>query len=79
MTDEEAALLILGSFKRRNTGVGEIQMQGAAYGDFMKPDDRTGEQWKAGLDYGLSQKWWERTGGAALRLLDAGYQKIGDL
>ena len=73
MTDEEAALLILGSFKRRNTRIGEIEMQGAVYGDF------TGAKWNAGLDYGLDQKWWERTGGAALRLLDAGYQKIGDL
>lgn len=79
MTDEQAALLILGSFKRRNTRIGEIEMQGAVYGDFIQPDNRTGAQWNAGLDYGLDQKWWERTGGAALRLLDAGYQKIGDL
>lgn len=42
------------------------RVHGEVHADFMKTDRRMGEQWSAGLKYGLEQKWRQQTGAALL-------------
>jgi len=78
LTAKYAAEIILRSFKQRGTGTGEIEMRGALWGDFFRPDGRSGEDFQRGLEYGLEQGLWEPAG-AAVRLLQPGTDAIAAL
>ena len=74
-TPESAARVILGMFRSHNAQPGEAVLSGAL-GQLTTAETLSSDDVDEGLQYGLTQGWFEKGTKGALRLTEAGFAEF---